>query len=129
MPGKLNPDAVGDAAEASRSCLPLPPSQREDRPWARGMCPDPVQQMLTRAGWGGWLGAEHTGRWRPGAGGSWEHSEPSTRSPRHFEGALHEQPWTVRAEESPQLNSAFPGPLGAGRRYIIYSYVMMCSYP
>lgn len=30
---------------------------------------------------GGWLGAEHTGRWRPGAGDSWEHSEPSTRAP------------------------------------------------
>lgn len=52
MPGKLDPDAVGAAAKASRSRLPLPPSQREDRPWARGMCPDPVQQMLTRAGWG-----------------------------------------------------------------------------
>ena len=40
-----------------------------------------------------------------------------------FEGALPEEPWTVQAEKSSQLNSEFPGPLRVWVRDTLYPHM------
>lgn len=91
-PGSSNTATVGDDAGTSEGLPPPAPIPAGGQTLGQRNAPRPRAAGADKGGVGvGGLGAEQTGHWRPGAGDSWKASEPGARSPRGFEGALHEE--------------------------------------